>query len=70
MQHHGHSGELKLDVPNSKSLGIWNLNPAVYTEWKPRGKVKTEILAICFHQGTTNLVIQNCCIYKLFLAAA
>lgn len=33
-------------------------------------KLKTEIFAICFHQGTTNLVIQNCCIYKLFLAAA
>lgn len=28
-----------------------------YTEWKPRGKVKTEILAIIFYQG--NLIIQK-----------
>lgn len=35
----------------TESLGCWNLNPAVYTEWKPRGKVKTEVLAILFCQG-------------------
>lgn len=49
MQHRGHSGELKLDMSNNETLGIWNLNAAIYTEWKPRGRIKTDILALRFH---------------------
>lgn len=43
----------------TESLGCWNLSPVVYTKWKSRRKVQTEILAIRFHQGTTNLGIQK-----------
>lgn len=39
-----------------KYLGCRNLHPAVYTEWKPRGKVKPSYY-ILFHQGTTKLII-------------
>lgn len=49
MQHRGHSGELKLGMSNNESPGIWNLPAVIYTEWKPRGRIKTDILALHFH---------------------
>lgn len=51
----------------SVSLGCWNLNSAVYTEWKQRGKVKTEILAIIFYQGNNS---ENASFRSFCLAAA
>lgn len=60
------SGQLKLDVPN-KTLECWNLNPATYTEWKPRRKANCWGSYYTFlHPGAATLVIQKMVCHLLF----